>query len=127
MRSGIYLSELEGLTMSRLACWIVVASLVTAYSQRPSSSQSVVYEGGRLIIGDGSAPIEGGAFVVQNGHITAIGKITAPAGATHVDLTGKTVMPAMINVHVHIGYEGYTSWGAENYTPQNVLEHLQAG
>ena len=51
--------------------------------------------------------------------------IAAPRGATHVDLTGKTVIPAMINVHVHIGYEGYTSWGAENYTPQNVLDHLQ--
>jgi len=34
-------------------------------------------------------------------------------------------MPAMINVHVHIGYEGYTSWGAENYSPVNVLDHLQ--
>jgi imidazolonepropionase-like amidohydrolase len=34
-------------------------------------------------------------------------------------------MPAMINVHVHIGYEGYTSWGAQNYTPENVLDHLQ--
>ena len=48
-----------------------------------------------------------------------------PAGAAHVDLTGKTVMPAMINAHVHIGYEGYTSWGAANYTPENVLDHLQ--
>jgi imidazolonepropionase-like amidohydrolase len=31
----------------------------------------------------------------------------------------------MINAHVHIGYEGYTTWGAENYTAQNVLDHLQ--
>ncbi|HYA17121.1 MAG TPA: amidohydrolase family protein, partial [Bryobacteraceae bacterium] len=29
------------------------------------------------------------------------------------------------NVHLHIGYEGYTSWGAENYTPQNILDHLE--
>jgi imidazolonepropionase-like amidohydrolase len=96
--------------------------------QPPSSPQSVLYEHARLIIGDGSAPIESGAFIVQNGHVTAIGSQAAvmpPASATHVDLTGKTVMPAMINVHVHIGYEGYTSWGAENYTPQNVLDHLQ--
>ena len=88
--------------------------------QPPSSPQSVLYEHARLIIGDGSAPIESGAFIVQNGHVTAIGSQAAvmpPASATHVDLTGKTVMPAMINVHVHIGYEGYTSWGAENYTP----------
>jgi imidazolonepropionase-like amidohydrolase len=43
----------------------------------------------------------------------------------HVDLTGKTVMPTLINVHVHIGYEGYTTWGAENYTAANVLDHLR--
>jgi imidazolonepropionase-like amidohydrolase len=115
--------------MKSLARWIAVATLATAsYSQPRGSFGTVVYEGGRLIIGDGNAPIEGGAFVVQNGHITAIGSqgaVTRPAGATRVDLTGKTVMPAMINVHVHIGYEGYSSWGAENYTPQNVLDHLQ--
>src|SRR5262249_62333044 len=34
-------------------------------------------------------------------------------------------MPAMINAHVHIGYEGYTSWGASNHTPANILNHLQ--
>src|SRR5262245_13061649 len=34
-------------------------------------------------------------------------------------------MPGMINAHVHIGYEGYKSWGAENYTAKNVLDHLQ--
>ena len=53
------------------------------------------------------------------------GSLRTPAGAARVDLTGKTVMPAMVNVHVHIGYEGYTSWGAEDYTPENVLDHLQ--
>jgi imidazolonepropionase-like amidohydrolase len=115
--------------MKVLACWIVVASLgAVAYAQSRGPSQTVLYEGGRLIIGDGSPAIEGGAFVVQNGHITSIGTrgtVTAPAGTIRVDLTGKTVMPAMINVHVHIGYEGYTSWGAENYTPENVLDHLQ--
>src|ERR1700704_1601632 len=57
--------------------------------------------------------------------ISARSALKAPAGAIRLDLTGKTVMPAMINVHVHIGYEGYTTWGAENYTPQNVLDHLQ--
>jgi imidazolonepropionase-like amidohydrolase len=94
----------------------------------PAQSGAVVYDGARLIIGDASAPIENGSFVVANGRITAIGpkaSVKAPGGAAHVDLTGKTVIPAMINVHVHIGYEGYTSWGVENYTPQNVLDHLQ--
>lgn len=108
--------------MKKLAYYIAATFLAaTSYAQ-----QAVVYEGARLIVGDGSAAIESGAFVVQNGHITAIGRaIAAPAGATRVNLAGKTVMPAMINVHVHIGYEKYTSWGAANYTAENVLDHLQ--
>ena len=86
-----------------------------------------LYDGARLIVGDGGV-IEDGAFVVRDGRIVALGRkgaVSVPAGAARVDLTGKTVMPAMINAHVHIGYEGYTSWGAENYTPQNVLDHLE--
>ena len=90
-------------------------------------ANAVLYEGGRLIIGDGTV-IDSGAFVVENGRIGALGPkgaVTLPAGAARVDLTGKTVMPSMINAHVHIGYEGYTSWGAQNYTPQNVQNHLE--
>src|SRR5262245_1016835 len=78
---------------------------------------TVLYEGPRLIFGDGRSPIENGAFVVQNGRVTTIGQrgsIKAPKDAERVDLTGKTVMPAMVNVHVHIGYEAYASWGAGN-------------
>ncbi len=96
----------------------------TAFAQSPP----LLFEGERLIIGDASAPIENGALLVQNGRILAIGakgSVKAPASAMRVDLTGKTVMPAMINVHLHIGYEGYTSWGAQNYTPANILDHLQ--
>jgi imidazolonepropionase-like amidohydrolase len=113
--------------LSLLLCGLVVAVTVV-YSQSRGAGGTVIYSGARLIIGDSSTPIDEGAFVVANGRITAVGRtgaIAAPAGATRVDLAGKTVMPAMINAHVHIGYEGYTSWGAENYTPQNVLDHLQ--
>src|SRR5262249_17226036 len=116
--------------MKQPALWIaIVATLSGALSaQRGASTSAVVYDGARLIVGDGGAPIEKGAFVVNDGRIAAVGRqseVNAPPGARRVDLAGKTVMPAMINVHVHIGYEAYTSWGAENYTPQNVLDHLQ--
>jgi imidazolonepropionase-like amidohydrolase len=109
-----------------LAASMVVASLGSpaAYSQ----PNDVIYEGARLIVGDASAPIESGAFVVRTGRIIAIGRtgtIRPPAGATRVDLTGKTVMPAMNNVHVHMGYEGFVSWSVDNHTPENVLDHLE--
>src|SRR4051794_26672596 len=106
---------------------LVAAPVAFAASQPRDAAPPVVYQGARLLIGDGTT-IESGAFVVQNGRITAVGpagRVQAPTGATRVDLTGKTVMPAMVNAHVHIGYEGYTTWGAENHTPQNVLDHLQ--
>lgn len=64
-----------------------------------------VFEGARLIVGDGSAPIADSAFIVANGRFTAVGQkgqLKAPAGAAHVDLTGKTVMPAIIDAHKHL-------------------------
>jgi len=111
--------------LSSLAIVMLASLTLSSQTRTPGT---VVYDGARLIAGDGSAPIENGAFLVQNGRISAIGPradVKAPAGAARVDLTGKTVMPAMINAHVHIGYEGYTTWRAENYTAENVLDHLQ--
>jgi imidazolonepropionase-like amidohydrolase len=64
-----------------------------------------VFEGARLIVGDGSAPIENSAFVVEGNRITAVGRrgqVNVPAGAQRIDLTGKTVMPAIIDTHVHL-------------------------
>src|SRR5206468_6605363 len=102
-----------------LICGFAAVTIAASAAQSPHAPMATVYEGARLIVGDGRAPIENGAFVVQDGRITMLGArggVTAPAGAARLDLAGKTVMPAWINVHVHIGYEGYTSWGADNYT-----------
>ena len=74
---------------------------------------ATIYEGARIITGLAQPPIERGSFVVQNGVIRAVGptgRVAVPSGTQRVDLSGKTVMPAMVNVHVHIGYEGYTTW-----------------
>jgi imidazolonepropionase-like amidohydrolase len=105
---------------------------VVVHSQTPpAASPAVIYEGARLIIGDAAAPpIDVGAFVVQDGHITAIGRkgaVTAPAGATHVDLTGKSVMPALINGHAHYGYTTVNEpvAASEHYSPQNLYDQFQ--
>jgi len=108
--------------------FLFTVAVSPAAAPQAIGTAAVLFDGARLIIGDGSPPIESGAFVVKNGRITAIGRrgsITVAKGEQRVDLAGTTVMPAMINVHVHIGYEGYTSWGAANYTAQNALDHLQ--
>jgi imidazolonepropionase-like amidohydrolase len=84
--------------------------ILSAASAAPLESQSgvTVFEGARLIVGDGSAPIEDAAFVVQNNRFTQVGRrgqLKVPAGAARVDLTGKTVMPAIIDTHAHLAGE----------------------
>jgi imidazolonepropionase-like amidohydrolase len=84
-------------------------------------------EGARLILGDGGM-IEDGALLIAGDRILevgATGEISSPPGATSIDLSGKTVIPALIDAHAHLGYEGYTSWGAENYSRENLIEHLE--
>lgn len=115
-------------TLLVTAALFASATSVAVWSQPQTGSGAVLYEGARLIIGDATAPIENGALLVQNGRFTAVGpraSTTPPAGVRRVDLAGKTIMPAMVSAHVHMGYEGYTSWGAENHTPQNVVDHLR--
>src|SRR5438045_4214137 len=93
-----------------LACFAAIGSVasVAVFSQGRGGPNTAVYEGARLIVGDATAPIENGAFVVENGTIMAVGRkgaVSVPAGAAHVDLTGKTVIPALVNAHIHFGYE----------------------
>ncbi len=102
------------------AAWcLVVGSMASmaVQSQPRDSAVATIYEGARLLIGDASAPIDVGAFVVQGGRFTAVGRkgaVSTPPGAAHVNLTGKTVMPAMVNAHVHFGYEKFTKAEGES-------------
>jgi imidazolonepropionase-like amidohydrolase len=71
----------------------------------PASAQSVTaFEGARLIVGDGGV-IESATLVVDGTKIAQAGganDVRVPAGATRVNLAGKTVMPMIIDTHVHL-------------------------
>jgi imidazolonepropionase-like amidohydrolase len=113
----------------RLSAVVVIAALSGAATLAQGARADVmVFEGARIIDGNGGPPITNGTLVVQDGRLVAVGArgaVQVPAGATRVDVSGKTIMPAMINAHVHMGYEGYSTWGARNHTPENLLDHLQ--
>lgn len=69
------------------------------------ASTATVYQGARIIVGDGTA-IESGSFVVDNGQFVAVGAmVDVPAGAAVVDLAGATVMPTIVDTHVHLSLE----------------------
>jgi imidazolonepropionase-like amidohydrolase len=70
----------------------------------PAHAQGTAYEGARLIMGDGRV-IENGTLVVEGARITQAGAaadVKVPDGAKRVSLTGKTVMPMIIDTHVHL-------------------------
>jgi imidazolonepropionase-like amidohydrolase len=114
--------------------WLcALAALAAANWSRPVETQTnrapsvVLYEGARLIAGDGSAPIEGSALLVENGTITRVGKkgaLTAPPGAGRVNLAGKTVIPALIDAHVHPGFQRGVTYTANNFTRETIVDDL---
>jgi imidazolonepropionase-like amidohydrolase len=98
--------------------------------QAPVQTSVSIFEGARLIAGDGSAPIDNSAFVVENGRFTRVGRrgeVTAPAGAVHVDLTGKTVMPTMVDLHGHVGFQDVAAgtMSKDAFTRANLIDHLE--
>ncbi|MBX9776519.1 MAG: amidohydrolase family protein [Xanthobacteraceae bacterium] len=79
-------------------------TLVIAGLAAPAHAQGTAYEGARLIMGDGRV-IENGTLVVEGSRITQAGAaadVKVPAGTKRVSVTGKTVMPMMIDTHVHL-------------------------
>jgi imidazolonepropionase-like amidohydrolase/streptogramin lyase len=96
---------------------------------RPSTATATatVFESARVIAGDGRAPIDDGVVVVENGRFTQVGRkgaVRIPAGAPRVDLAGKTIMPALVDAHVHLGYRRGSTFTADNYTRENLLDEL---
>ena len=91
-----------------------VADNGTAYTTgsvpRPLE-QPLAIVGARLIDGSGADPIEDGALVIEGERITSVGKrdaVQVPRGAVVIEADGGTVMPGIIDCHVHLsGQWGY--------------------
>ena len=71
-----------------------------------AAAQVTVLTHATVIDGSGRAPQKDVSLLIENGHIRQMGpasKIKAPAGAQTVDLTGKFIIPGIINAHGHVG------------------------
>lgn len=119
--------------MSRLlvvACLFAATACTSRVESQAGTGRATLFEGARLITGDGSAPIENSAFVVQDSQFIQVGRrgeVQVPAGAARVDLTGKTVMPTMVDLHGHLGFQNVpaATMSKETYTRENLLDHLE--
>jgi len=80
----------------------LLATTVGVLVAGSAGAQVTVFEGARMIVGDGRV-VDNATLVVDRARIVQAGAgVQAPAGATRVNLAGKTVMPMIIDTHVHL-------------------------
>src|SRR5262245_6993259 len=83
-------------------------------SERPAirggDDTMIVLKGGTLIDGTGAAPVRDTAVVIRDGRVQAVTTASAntwPKDAEIVDVSGKTVLPGLIDCHDHMALHGY--------------------
>jgi imidazolonepropionase-like amidohydrolase/Tol biopolymer transport system component len=67
---------------------------------------TVIFKGARIITMEGDEVIEEGIIVVKNNRIEFVGELSSynkPLSGKVYDVTGKTIMPGMVDVHAHVG------------------------
>lgn len=82
------------------AVLLAAAALIAA----PANAEMVAITNARLVIGDGSAPIDGGTVIMRDGRIVAAGRLVPPASASRIiDAEGKWVTPGLVAGFTRMG------------------------
>ena len=83
---------------------ILFAAAALAALPAPANAETIAITGGKLVIGDGSAPIDGGTVVIQDGNVVAAGSnVAVPEGARQIDARGKWVTPGVFAGFTRLG------------------------
>src|SRR5262249_12182989 len=99
-------SFLGSWTMQGLKWGAAAAALFAAGLISPAFAETTVLKNITLIDGTGAAAKPNSAIVMTDGKIAYVGPVSglkAPADAKTVDLSGKFVIPGLIDSHVHVG------------------------
>src|ERR1700730_13224188 len=112
--------------MKRITTLCVVVSLPflavilcspEARAQQITAGPALVLKGATVIDGSGKAPVQDPVIVIESGKIKSFGAKGAsyPSDATVLDLSGKFVIPGLIDMHVH-----YRPWLGELFLNYGV-------
>ena len=106
----------------------LVSLVICPHAGAQTKPRPIVLKGARLIDGTGRAPIENSVLVIEGSQILAAGKsgeVSIPKDAVVQDVSGKTIMPALIDLHGHLGLSNNgADSAAGHYTQENVVKQL---
>lgn len=113
--------------MNNLRLLVALFLVMVACKSRDHASQPsyTAFTGATIIDGNGEAPIPNGVLLIQNGKVIAVGtkeSVTIPENTTIQDVTGKTIIPGIINAHGHVGDSKGIEGG--HYSHENIIDNL---
>lgn len=110
------MSKLKLLTAT-LLCWLATSAAANEGDR--------AFVGATIIDGTGAAPLNNGVVVISDGRIRAIGAqddVEIPRGADVIDVSGRTIIPGLINAHGHVG--GTLGLEGGHYNRDNLQRQL---
>ncbi|MFC4874364.1 amidohydrolase family protein [Negadavirga shengliensis] len=104
---------------------LLFLSVFCCKERESSTDVYSAFTGGTIVDGSGGVPIENGVLLIKEGRVVAIGEmgeVDVPENAFVKDVTGKTIIPGLINAHGHVGDVKGIEGG--HYSRDNVIENL---
>ncbi|HJO11985.1 MAG: amidohydrolase [Gammaproteobacteria bacterium] len=104
---------------------VLLGGLLLHWPSVFANEGSIAFVGARIIDGTDAAPLEDGVIVITDGRIRTVGPrsaVTLPAGTQQIDVSGKTIIPGLINAHGHVG--GTLGLEGGHYNTENLERQL---
>jgi imidazolonepropionase-like amidohydrolase len=114
--------------MRNLKFGAAAAALFAAALAAPASAETTILSNVTVIDGTGKPAAPNSGIVMTDGKIAWVGpmsQLKAPKGATTRDLSGKYVMPGIIDSHVHVGMMKDVTQDVKFYDRANVETDLK--
>ena len=108
-----------------ISLFVLFGSLLFLYPAFGNDG-TIAFVGATVIDGTDAEPLVDGTLVITDGRIRTVGPrsaVTIPNGANVVDVSGKYIMPGMINAHGHVGATVGLN-GNGGYSTSNLLRQL---
>ncbi len=113
------MNHLRGLSV------VALVALAACNSTETSEGAYTAMVGATIIDGNGGTPVTDGVLLIRDGRVVAIGtrdQVNIPGDAKISDVSGKFIMPGIINAHGHVGNTKGIEGG--HYSRENVLDNL---